>query len=85
MAIPLEALTTFTYDGRVVHRGQRFAARSAQHAHVLTILKKAKPVSPRQSVQREAVPDPLAAPMVMEEAPRPKRQYRRRDLTAEPE
>ena len=69
MNVPLEALTTFSYDGKVVVRGQEFLARSHGDAKVLTLLRKAK----------FAVHSPLAD--TADE--KPKRKYKRRDLTAE--
>jgi hypothetical protein len=73
MDIPLEALTTFSYDGKVVVRGQEFVARSHGDAKVLTLLRKAKFASHSSLSSVETADD------------KPKRKYKRRDLTAESE
>lgn len=73
MDIPLEALTTFSYDGKVIVRGQEFLARSTGDAKVLTLLRKAK----------FALHAPLESLDTADE--KPKRKYKRRDLTAEAE
>jgi hypothetical protein len=79
MDIPLEALTTFPYDGGVVTRGQTFYARSESDAKILVLIKHAQyqvqsvRVSPSSPAESEDMPDP------------PKRKYKRKDLTADPE
>ncbi len=75
MDIPLEALTTFSYDGKVVVRGQEFLARSAADAKLLT--------HPGIAKAKFAAHSPLAASLDVDE--KPKRKYKRRDLTAEAE
>ncbi len=57
MDVPLEARETFSYDGRVVVRGQSFLARSSQDAKVLTLLNKAVEAPPPRHRRREATTD----------------------------
>ncbi len=75
MDIPLEALTTFSYDGKVVVRGQEFLARSPADAKLLT--------HPGIAKAKFSAHSPLSALETAEE--KPKRKYKRRDLTAESE
>jgi len=116
MGIPLTALATFHYAGRLVMRGQSFSARSTSDAKLLTLTKKAKPapatveaptvvpspvdlpVAPPPPHEPEPVtidvitpespdvlPEPVETVEVTEDDAKPKRRYRRRDLTADPE
>jgi hypothetical protein len=117
MGIPLTALATFHYAGRLVMRGQSFSARSTSDAKLLTLTKKAKPapatveappvvpppvdlpVAPSPPPEPEPVvsddviapesldvlPDPVETVDATEDDAKPKRRYRRRDLTAESE
>lgn len=76
MRIPMRALVTIEYyDGQRIRRGEDFSAKSEADAHTLDLLDKARKVGP---------PIPPPEPEPEAEPVRKKRQYRRRDLTAEP-
>jgi len=87
MPIPLIAIKQTYYDGPIA-AGTRFSVRTTDEAHILKVLGRAKDAPPiHGSVSTpEDVPLVAAAAAVDETvSPRPKRTYRRRDLTAEPE
>lgn len=88
MAIRLTALTTFRYDGRVVLRDQSFLAKSKEDAHILTVIRKAQydtKALTSTPVETPVVAEPVDSDPDVEalETPKPKRTYRRRNLTAE--
>lgn len=87
MSVALIALRTMHYGGRLVLAGQPFTASSDQDARVLLALRRAKRAQQASTyhaagLNADEVADAVAE-TVSDEAPRRKRIYRRRDLTAE--
>lgn len=88
MSVALIALKTMHYGGRLVLAGQPFTATSDQDARLLLRLKRAKraqhaPTYHTAGLDAEEVADAVVETVGGEDAPRRKRTYRRRDLTAE--
>jgi hypothetical protein len=85
--VPLVALKPHRYDGRLVRKGQTFAARSLDDALVLKMMRVATDAQAEPPVVPVLVPEPV--PEVDEslagspEPERPRRRYRRKDLVAE--
>jgi hypothetical protein len=93
MSIQLLALVPQIYAGRKVAAGSNFIVRGESDARLLIAIGRAAsvPVAPVIPVPppvarkwtRAVVAVPIAEPEEQEEAPKPKRQYKRRDMTAE--
>lgn len=79
--IPMKCLKAVTYDGRRYRPGDTFTARGEGDARTLAAVKLAERVAaPSTPVMYQYGTKVVVA----EKAPaKPKRQYRRRDLTAE--
>lgn len=82
----LIATAAFTYAGQRLSPGDPLRARSPRDARILTAIGRARVAEPVE----EPAGAPLAAGLVeatlaveLVEAPKPRRQYRRRDMTAE--
>lgn len=76
MSIPMVALKPQIYAGRRLVAGTEFTARGRSDARLLLALGRADFAM--------AEPEPVPAPVAVEpEVTKPKRQYKRRDMTAE--
>lgn len=88
-SIPLIAVRTLVYAGRVVSKGDRFLASSEQDARLLKKLGRATDAHPPSVYRAASVePEPPAEAIPVDisdngDGLRKKRTYRRRDLTAE--